>query len=601
MELARAGDAEAFGVLVRRYQNAAYANALSHIRGMADAEDVVQEAFVVAWCKLGQLRDAGGFGSWFRRIVTSESLQWLRRQRPEATRRADVAVESLGTESAHQDARLSRFKLWQEVFALPEHYRTAALLFYLSGFSYDEIAGFLEVPVSTVKGRLQQARFRLKKSISPAELEGLQMSQTDISEEVQELIYQIATQRIEETVQMGETKNVVLFFGVTASVEVRRADGDSILIEGSRASMALSDKAARRSAAAIAVQVDEVEDFVTAGPHPGEIFVGTSTSDNSKPVAQSTPSSDNWTAFRDGIGESTCGLRTSEAFPNTDETFTPELGEQASCLKEAIRISIQREKMEALTLPRSLYSEHFSSVLQVNHTSDDHVQGPVGRVDVTVYLPARKSMTVINAETVACRDAEADLVLINCRGCDIERHQGSAHLLNTPLDRAVEVEGDLYQRFHFYGGVSYAGDRVKRDVEYRSNLECVTGDIDIDVGDVGIEASRLSGRVRLRNRYGHTHLSVQADSADTPYSLDTTSGTIKVNLAKGMIPEFKITALTLCGTIDYAALYGIEGRQTANNRQLAVITTARGEGKELLCANLVAKAASGDISFKLSE
>ena len=53
----RDGNAEAFAPLVRRYQNAAYAVALGYVRDPHEAEDIVQDAFVAAYCKLGQLRE----------------------------------------------------------------------------------------------------------------------------------------------------------------------------------------------------------------------------------------------------------------------------------------------------------------------------------------------------------------------------------------------------------------------------------------------------------------------------------------------------------------------------------------------------------------
>lgn len=65
------GDANAFEPLVRRYQNAAFAVAMGFLRDRTDAEDVVQDAFVAAYCKLSQLKDPATFGSWLHRIVVN--------------------------------------------------------------------------------------------------------------------------------------------------------------------------------------------------------------------------------------------------------------------------------------------------------------------------------------------------------------------------------------------------------------------------------------------------------------------------------------------------------------------------------------------------
>ena len=57
VERCLAGNAQAFEPLVRRYQNAAFATALRYVRSRVDAQDIVQDAFVAAYCRLGQLRD----------------------------------------------------------------------------------------------------------------------------------------------------------------------------------------------------------------------------------------------------------------------------------------------------------------------------------------------------------------------------------------------------------------------------------------------------------------------------------------------------------------------------------------------------------------
>ena len=75
------GNADAFEPLVRRYQNAAFAVAMGFLRDRTDAEDVVQDAFVAAYCKLSQLKDPAVFGSWFHRIVVNRCKEWSRQKK----------------------------------------------------------------------------------------------------------------------------------------------------------------------------------------------------------------------------------------------------------------------------------------------------------------------------------------------------------------------------------------------------------------------------------------------------------------------------------------------------------------------------------------
>jgi len=64
----RRGDRAAFTELVRRYENAAYATALTYTHHVEDAQDIVQDAFVIAYCKLAQLREPEHFGTWLGTI-----------------------------------------------------------------------------------------------------------------------------------------------------------------------------------------------------------------------------------------------------------------------------------------------------------------------------------------------------------------------------------------------------------------------------------------------------------------------------------------------------------------------------------------------------
>ena len=223
VERAQDGDAEAFGVLVLRYQNAAYAITLERLSRRADCDDVVQEAFVAAWCKLRQLRDPAKFGAWFRRVVAAECLMWTRRHRSRSsTFSTEVVGEVLVAESTDPESRMAHRRIWAAVDDLPHLYRTAVFLHYLSGFSYSEIADFLDVPVSTVKGRIQQGRARLREIFSIDEWRGIIMDGIDVSDEVQELVYQIATQRMRGSASMSGLDNAVLFLGVPASIDIRQ-------------------------------------------------------------------------------------------------------------------------------------------------------------------------------------------------------------------------------------------------------------------------------------------------------------------------------------------------------------------------------------------
>lgn len=168
---AQQGDKDAFGQIVNRFQDMAYASAYALVGDPGLAQDIAQEAFLDAYLHLAKLRDPAAFPGWFRRIVMGNSHRQIR-SRPVAM----LSIDSLPLDDANSlYARLSdpaetldeRQSVQSAIGALPPQQRLAIALFYVEGYSQQEIAAFLEVPVSTVKKRLFDARHNLKERIVP--------------------------------------------------------------------------------------------------------------------------------------------------------------------------------------------------------------------------------------------------------------------------------------------------------------------------------------------------------------------------------------------------------------------------------------------------
>ncbi len=160
----REGDSEAYSLLVSRYQNAIYALAFHHLQDFEDAHDAAQEAFVQGYVRLRQLREPAKFGSWLRQVAVNECHMGRRR------RHATEPLESLSGTShdiePHQVERAdARLAVRQALDCLSPASRLTLTLFYVQSRSLREIADFLEVPITTVKSRLRNARARLKKEL----------------------------------------------------------------------------------------------------------------------------------------------------------------------------------------------------------------------------------------------------------------------------------------------------------------------------------------------------------------------------------------------------------------------------------------------------
>ncbi len=161
---ARAGDVDAYGRIVRRFQDMAYGYAHSLLGDFHLAEDAAQEAFVQAYRDLAALNEPAAFPGWLRRIVF-KYCDRLRRRRRTGTVPLDQAAQAMSPErgpSQTAEQREMADKVLEAISALPDDQRTATTLFYINGYSQRDIAEFLEVPVTTVKSRLADSRKRLK-------------------------------------------------------------------------------------------------------------------------------------------------------------------------------------------------------------------------------------------------------------------------------------------------------------------------------------------------------------------------------------------------------------------------------------------------------
>lgn len=164
VEAAQSGDRAAFGQIVTRFQDMAFASAYAMLGDIQSAQDAAQEAFLEAYRTLDKLREPAAFPGWFRRIVLGRGHRELRRQ-PVAL----VPLDTMDELAAHQadpaeqiEAQQRQADIAQALATLPEAQRLVVMLFYIEGYSYQEIAAFLETPLTTVKKRLFDARRKLK-------------------------------------------------------------------------------------------------------------------------------------------------------------------------------------------------------------------------------------------------------------------------------------------------------------------------------------------------------------------------------------------------------------------------------------------------------
>lgn len=161
-----AGRAEAFGILVERYDRAVYHLAYRTLHDVEDAKDATQEAFFKAYRALRTFRPGAKFSTWIFTIAYHACCDRLaRRKRFSGDELPDRADPAAGPETlAVRGDEAGRLRA--AIDALPEKYRTVITLFHVSGKQYEEIAEVLGLPMGTVKTHLFRAKELLRKALA---------------------------------------------------------------------------------------------------------------------------------------------------------------------------------------------------------------------------------------------------------------------------------------------------------------------------------------------------------------------------------------------------------------------------------------------------
>ena len=168
IERARAGDRQAFGTLVLRFQPTVYGVALARLRNVAEAADLTQEVFIHAMTKIEQLRDPLCFGGWLRQITVRMALNRLTRKAPFQGTEPEVLQNAPDSAAGplHEIIQAeSRTRVWDGLDKLKEFDRATLVAFYIQGRSLKQMAREFDTPIGTIKRRLHVARGRLRKQL----------------------------------------------------------------------------------------------------------------------------------------------------------------------------------------------------------------------------------------------------------------------------------------------------------------------------------------------------------------------------------------------------------------------------------------------------
>jgi RNA polymerase sigma-70 factor (ECF subfamily) len=188
--LARAGDLEAYGLLVRTTQPMAYAAAVSVLRDSGLAQDATQEAYLRAFRRLADLDEPALFGTWLRRIVITVALNMRRARRVTFLRLDDIPEVPVLDETETRWSDLQRHQLAAALLTLSPQERQLCDRRYHGHWSTARLASNAGVEEAVMRKRLQRIRDRLRREIEMAEQRDLRPEdlKNDLPAKVVELL-----------------------------------------------------------------------------------------------------------------------------------------------------------------------------------------------------------------------------------------------------------------------------------------------------------------------------------------------------------------------------------------------------------------------------
>jgi len=165
----RAGDAQAFGLLIHRYQDRLYTALARFLDRTEDALDVLQDTFLSAFANARSFKGNSRFYTWIYRIAMNHAIDHHRRRKPRQSLsifsedQIDLADQRSQTQPTdHLEREETRHTIQLGLQQLSPEHRMILVMKEIDDLRYEEIAEILDVPVGTVRSRLHRARADLK-------------------------------------------------------------------------------------------------------------------------------------------------------------------------------------------------------------------------------------------------------------------------------------------------------------------------------------------------------------------------------------------------------------------------------------------------------
>lgn len=166
MQRCEIGEQSAQLEIYKRYYRAMYNTALRILKNSFDAEDMMQESFLIAFTKLSTFKGEVTFGAWLKRIVINKCLTQLRKNK----RFEEVKLEvTRNQDSEDEDVDYSSIKnefVLESLNKLKDNYRIALTLHLIEGYDYEEISEIMNISYQNSRTTISRAKNKMRELLS---------------------------------------------------------------------------------------------------------------------------------------------------------------------------------------------------------------------------------------------------------------------------------------------------------------------------------------------------------------------------------------------------------------------------------------------------
>ena len=156
----RNGNRNAQFEIYKLYANAMYNVALRIVNDEAEAEDVLQEAFLDAFNRIADFRQETTFGLWLKQIVINRAINYLRKRKAEFVSIDEVEIADEPSYN-EEETHLKIETIKAAINELPDGYRVVLTLYLFEGYDHEEIAHILKITENTSRSQYMRAKKKL--------------------------------------------------------------------------------------------------------------------------------------------------------------------------------------------------------------------------------------------------------------------------------------------------------------------------------------------------------------------------------------------------------------------------------------------------------